>query len=331
MRNARIFAVLLALGAAPAIPAEPLDRLLWLVGCWEGSRDGRVVEEQWMAPRAGTMLGVGRTLESGSAVSFEYLRIETAGEGLVLHVSADGRGDEAFPSGEIAEGSAVFSSPDGDFPRTILYERRANGTALARIGGTVPGRAHGADLEMRRVPCGPVAAAPEAAPETERAIPTRKAIERGRVLDGVPCRKGNVYLYDDGRLAGCRLWGDHRFGETLVPYASEIELDPEGKLRAAYLRVTFDVQGHACKGGGRRYRTRFHPNGKLALCSLERDETIDGVPCAGATFAEEVVGSGPETHFLEDGRLKSCEAARDVEIGGRSYRKGERVEISPAR
>ena len=42
--------------------AGVIEKLSWLAGCWEQKDAQRHVEEQWMAPRGGTMLGMGRTV-----------------------------------------------------------------------------------------------------------------------------------------------------------------------------------------------------------------------------------------------------------------------------
>jgi len=78
-----------------------------------------------------------------------------------------------------------------------------------------------------------------------------------------------------------------------LPYGSDVAFDEAGNLRSAYLRETTAVQGHACKGRGKLYPTLFYPNGKLASCSLERDEEIRGVPCAGAGVVDDMMGKGP--------------------------------------
>ena len=53
---------------APSARAQTasIEDVAWLQGCWE-QRDGdRVVEERWMLPRAGSMLGVGVPLAARS-------------------------------------------------------------------------------------------------------------------------------------------------------------------------------------------------------------------------------------------------------------------------
>ena len=319
-----------ALGAPEADTA--LERISWLVGCWQGTQGGREIEEQWTAPRGGVMLGTGRTLEAGKVVAFEYMRITSDGGRLVYHASPGGRGETAFEATDVTGEAAVFSNPEHGDPSVIRYSRLADGSVLATVEGVALGRPHATDFAFRRVACD-VAVAPAARPAAAAIgspqLVTRQVIESGRVLDGVPCRRGDVFLHDNGRLAGCHLWGDHRIGETLLPYGSDVAFDEAGNLRSAYLRETTAVQGHACKGRGKLYPALFYPNGKLASCSLERDEEIRGVPCAGAGVVDDMMGKGPETQFRDDGSLKSCEASRDATVAGRPYRKGDRIEIAP--
>ena len=48
----------------------------WLAGCWEETRGSRRVTEQWTAPDGGTLMGVGRTVEGGTTVEYEFLPID---------------------------------------------------------------------------------------------------------------------------------------------------------------------------------------------------------------------------------------------------------------
>ena len=65
----------LALCAAHAAMAQPtgVQRLAWLQGCWALTQGERSVEEQWTAPRAGSMLGLSRTLRGDKLVEHEFV------------------------------------------------------------------------------------------------------------------------------------------------------------------------------------------------------------------------------------------------------------------
>jgi uncharacterized protein DUF6265 len=64
--------------AASTVTARQLtvDRVAWLQGCWRSTRGEATVEEQWMAPRGGTMLGMGRTVRGGTLVEYELVLIK---------------------------------------------------------------------------------------------------------------------------------------------------------------------------------------------------------------------------------------------------------------
>lgn len=54
-----------------------IDSLSWLTGCWESnnSEKNRLINEQWMKPAGGSMIGMSRTVRTGKTTGFEFLRI----------------------------------------------------------------------------------------------------------------------------------------------------------------------------------------------------------------------------------------------------------------
>lgn len=149
-------------------------------------------------------------------------------------------------------------------------------------------------------------------------------------IDGVPCDAGEIGIFaDSARLESCRLASEATVRGARLPAGTFVAFEPSGAIRFAFLPDTDPlVGGHACRGtSGHDWMTTFHPDGTLNLCWLARDEEIDGVPCARATFWKEVRG-GAATRFRPDGRLASCRLSRDVTIGGQSYHSGEHVTVS---
>ncbi len=65
-------------GASQVPPASPasIASLAWMAGSWSSTADGVEMEEQWMAPRGGAMVGMHRDVVKGRMVSFEFFRIE---------------------------------------------------------------------------------------------------------------------------------------------------------------------------------------------------------------------------------------------------------------
>lgn len=117
-----------------------VEELGWLAGGWETSNAAeRWTDEHWSAPAGGAMLGMSRTVKAGALAEFEYLRIVQKGDDLVYIAHPGGRapGTE-FKMTSLTEGAAgyrrvMFENPDHDFPKRILYVRRADGTLVATV------------------------------------------------------------------------------------------------------------------------------------------------------------------------------------------------------
>jgi hypothetical protein len=129
-----------AASAAHATPAA--SELAWMAGDWRQCRDGEIVEEHWLAPRGGVLLGASLTTSSSSdgKTSWEHLRIARDGDAWVYWASPMGRAPVPFRLVESAPGRAVFANPERAFPSRIAYWRDG-ADLLARIEGTVQERA----------------------------------------------------------------------------------------------------------------------------------------------------------------------------------------------
>jgi hypothetical protein len=130
-----------------------VDRLAWLAGCWTQPRTNGLVEEQWMTPRGGSMLGMSRTVIDGKTVEFEFVRIAVVGNTLAYVAKPSGQAEATFAIKSIDDGVVVFENLAHDFPQRIIYRRNADATVTARIEGTVKGEARGRDFPYRR--CAP--------------------------------------------------------------------------------------------------------------------------------------------------------------------------------
>lgn len=150
---APVLALSLALAAqdGPARPGASLpragppavDRLAWMSGAWESVRGETRVEEHWTHPAGGTLLGVGRTIAGERTVAFEFLRVETRKEGLVLVAQPMGRAGTDFALVEADADHAVFANPAHDFPKRVVYRRDGPDGLVARVegAGDEPGKA----------------------------------------------------------------------------------------------------------------------------------------------------------------------------------------------
>ena len=100
----------LAAGLHATTAAQSTPRVLqlgWLAGCWAHTGGGRTVEEQWMQPRGGLMLGAGRTVKGDSVVEFEQVRILERGRRLVYAAAPSGQSPAEFESITVTDTSVV--------------------------------------------------------------------------------------------------------------------------------------------------------------------------------------------------------------------------------
>ena len=157
-RNGTVFALLIGLGSSVIVAANPspIAKVTWLAGCWADVRGEKAVEEQWMAPRAGTMLGMGRTVSGQKVREFEFMWIHEEEGQLVYTARPSGQGEAAFRSIEITDTGVVFENATHDFPQRIIYRKQPDGSLIARIEGKQGEKVRGIDYPMRRAACPPV-------------------------------------------------------------------------------------------------------------------------------------------------------------------------------
>jgi len=148
--------VIVALGLlAPVCGlAAPTDRTAWIAGCWRGVVADRVFEEQWMTRSAGLMLGAGRTVQGGRVTTYEHMRIEADGEGLVFTSKPLGKPEDSFPALPGDDQRIVFENLMHPFPQRIIYQRDGESGLAARIEGNRGDKVIGIDFPLKRIPCG---------------------------------------------------------------------------------------------------------------------------------------------------------------------------------
>ncbi len=128
-------------------PAPQIDKLAWLAGSWRMEKAGRVVEEQWMTPAAGAMLGMSRTVAKNRVVEFAFLQIREGPGGTLFYVyQPSGDKEAAYQLLSLKDNEVVFENREHDFPQRILYTHQADGSVVAAIEGPP-----GADDTRKRV------------------------------------------------------------------------------------------------------------------------------------------------------------------------------------
>lgn len=129
-----------------------IDRVAWMQGCWRLTAGSRTVEEQWTAPRGGTMLGTSRTVVDGQLTEYEFVVLRERGEALVYQAHPSGQLAGEFPLASVDGMSVLFENPQHDFPQRIGY-RRDGARLTAWIEGTMGGRSRRVEFPYERVTC----------------------------------------------------------------------------------------------------------------------------------------------------------------------------------
>ena len=143
-----------AAAQAPATSAaRPTSALAWMAGCWQRRAGTRLVEEQWMAPRGGLMLGASRTTRGDTLVEYEALRIEEAGDTLVYVASPSRQATTRFRAAGVRGDTVRFEDPTHDFPQRVGYVRRGADSLVAWIEGTQNGHPRRVEFPYARVEC----------------------------------------------------------------------------------------------------------------------------------------------------------------------------------
>ena len=131
---------------------QGIQRVAWLQGCWELATADRVVEEQWMAPRGASMMGMSRTVRGGKLVAYEMVLIREDMPALVYEAHPSGQPVAVFRSTALSEAQIVFENPSHDFPQQIGYELKGDGL-LAWTAGTQNGKSRRVEFPYKRVRC----------------------------------------------------------------------------------------------------------------------------------------------------------------------------------
>lgn len=142
---------MLCLGLAPGLCAADktppaISQLAWLAGQWRMEKAGRVIDEHWMAPAGGVMLGMARTVAKGRVLSYEFTQIrEGPGGELYFIAQPSGQKEATFKLLSLTETGVVFENKEHDFPQTVSYSLKPGGSMLAYIEGP------GADGATKRI------------------------------------------------------------------------------------------------------------------------------------------------------------------------------------
>lgn len=145
--------LLLPVQAQEQKPAATIERLAWLAGSWRLEKAGRIVDEQWMAPAGGVMLGMSRTVAKGKVVESEFIQIRPGPGGELFFVAQpSGQKEAAFQAVSQTDREIVFENRTHDYPQVIGYRLNADGSLTAWIEGPrADGTTRRAEFAYQRV------------------------------------------------------------------------------------------------------------------------------------------------------------------------------------
>lgn len=111
------------------------------------------VEEIWLPPAGGALVGLGRTMAGDTLRAYELLVIRGGASGLVLEATPAGQPPAAFLAAARTDSSIVFENLTHDVPQLIRYTRPTPDSLVATISGTVRDRQRTITYEYARVGC----------------------------------------------------------------------------------------------------------------------------------------------------------------------------------
>jgi hypothetical protein len=124
----------------------------WLSGCWQITRGAEVIDEQWMAPRAGVMVGMARSVRGDKVVSTESTIIRVRDGRLLYEANPSDQTPATFTASTATAERVVFENPQHDYPKRVAYERHGADAITAWVDDGAGGKRM--EYPFRRVACG---------------------------------------------------------------------------------------------------------------------------------------------------------------------------------
>ncbi len=153
MSRVVLLALLALPGALPAQQAGSPSLPGWMAGCWRQVQAGRVIEEVWLPPAGGALVGVSRTVEGDSLRSWELMVVRAGPNGLVFEATPSGQPPAAFLASAVSDTMVAFENLTHDFPQVVRYARYGEDSLLATISGVVRDRQRTINFTYARARC----------------------------------------------------------------------------------------------------------------------------------------------------------------------------------
>lgn len=141
-------------GVATETPTASIAQGAWLAGCWRMDDGRREMDEQWMAPSGGVMIGMNRALRDGEFRGYELLILRPRGEHLIYEAHPSGQKPAEFASTHLSDTLLVFENPSHDFPQKLVYDRISEDSILVGVFAAVADVESAFDVPLARTGCG---------------------------------------------------------------------------------------------------------------------------------------------------------------------------------
>jgi hypothetical protein len=113
----------------------------------------RLVEEQRMDVRGGSMLGMARTTTARGLGEYELTLIHEKAGKIVFQAYPSGQPSAEFTAAVVGADSVIFTAPEHDYPQIVGYRRSGSDSVVAWIDGTTGGESRRVEFPYRRVSC----------------------------------------------------------------------------------------------------------------------------------------------------------------------------------
>jgi Domain of unknown function (DUF6265) len=149
--------------ASPAAVPPPViapgkntvDAFPWLVGCWQAksARDASTINETWLSPRGGSLMGIGQTYVDGKTPGWEAMRMYDEAGSVKLWLRPGLRNELTLTLEAAGENFAAFLVKEGDSTTKLRYERKSATELLATFRLEQGENRRGADFLFAKMEC----------------------------------------------------------------------------------------------------------------------------------------------------------------------------------
>lgn len=131
-----------------------VEQLGWLKGCWERrTARGAFIQEQWMAPRGGMMMGMARTFVRDTLREYEFVVIREVDGKVQYEAKPSGQPAATFPQKTLTDTLVEFEDPAHDYPQRIGYRKAGADSVIAWIDGTTSQGSRRVEFPYARARC----------------------------------------------------------------------------------------------------------------------------------------------------------------------------------